>query len=82
MKTKGTQQLQKGCFCLRLKAPGNNNQDLSLANHHGNVKTPVGEMLSCSAGGAAARVLQCLPFWSSTQEKAEAEQNLGKGSWV
>lgn len=41
--TKAPQWLGKGCLCSRLKAPGNNNQDLSLGNHHSNIKTQVGE---------------------------------------
>lgn len=37
------QRLGKGCLCLWLKVLGNNNQELSLGNHHSNVKTQVGE---------------------------------------
>lgn len=49
---KGTLRLGKGCLCLRLKELGNNNQDLSLGNHHSNIKTQVGE--KCSPGGLPA----------------------------
>lgn len=31
--------LGKGGLCLRLRAPGNDNQELSFSNHHSNIKT-------------------------------------------
>lgn len=72
METKGTQQLQKGCFRLRLKALGNNNQDLSLGNHHSNIKTPVGARCShAQPGGRQPRCFQPAP--------CSAEPNPGAG---
>lgn len=59
---------------MRLKALGNNNQDLLLGNHHSNIKTQVGER--CSPGGSLHLLL---PLLSPNQEEAETG---GKGSWV
>lgn len=67
--TKAPQWLGKGCLCSRLKALGNNNQDLSLGNHHGNIKTQVGER--CSPGGS----LHLLPLLLSPEQE---EQSLGR----
>lgn len=82
METKAPQRLGKGCLCLRLKALGNNNQDLSLGNHHSNIKTQVGERcFPAELGGGrppawgAARA-SSLRSLNPDQEKAGAEQSL------
>lgn len=72
METKGTQQLLKGCFRLRLKALGNNNQDLSLGNHHSNIKTPVGAR--CSPAQLGGR-----QPWCFQPAPCSAKPNPGEG---
>lgn len=65
---------------LWLKALGNNNQDLSLGNHHSNIKTQVGERcFPVEPGGQRPtggfpRPLP--PVTSPKQEGADAEQSL------
>lgn len=81
METKAPQRLGKGCLCLRLKALGNNNQDLSLGNHHSNIEAQVGErcFLVELGGRPPAQVAPCASSLRSLNpdwEKAEAEQSL------
>lgn len=65
---------------LWLKAPGNNDQDLSLGNHHSNIKTQVEERcFPAEPGGQRPtrgfpRPLP--PVSSPKRERAEAEQSL------
>lgn len=84
METKAPRRLGKGCLCLRPKALGNNNQELSLGNRHSNIETQVGRRcFPAEVGGrlpprGASRV-SSLQSLNPDREKAEPG---GKESWV
>lgn len=67
--------LGKVAFACGCKALGNNNQDLSLGDHHSNIKTQVGERCFPVEPGGASRA-SSLRSLSPDQARAEAEQSL------